>query len=282
MIATKLARWTGSVTRSRKLLSCTGFAGGALFLLIAIQMTDPLLAVLTLGLASFSNDLNMPGAWGSCMDIGGKYAGTVAGSMNMMGNLAGFAAPAVGGYILHHTGGDYNLFLYVMAGMYVIGFFAWPFHRSRNADRGLVAWAKWRNLPASDWKHWGAEVRCGAGFHPAADFQSAFASTFSTMVCGARDVHARDRPPLVPTFPGMHKTRGVGTSKGRSRGRSLAPQTSGALVAHALLRAAATLVSLPLAAANPEASPRAKDDPWRERLWRHKPWEDLTRLRDWK
>ncbi len=45
----------------------------------------------------------------------------------------------------------------------------------------------------------------------------------------------------------------------------------GASVAHALLRAAATLVSLPRAAENAEASPRAKDDPWRERLWRHKP-----------
>jgi MFS family permease len=117
----------GSVTRSRKLLSCTGFAGGAVFLLMAAHMHDPLWAMLAMGMASFCNDLNMPGAWGSCMDIGGKYAGTVAGSMNMMGNLAGFAAPAVGGYILQHYNRDYNLFIYVMAVMYVIGFCAWPF-----------------------------------------------------------------------------------------------------------------------------------------------------------
>jgi MFS transporter, ACS family, glucarate transporter len=61
------------------------------------------------------------------MDIGGKYAGTVAGSMNMMGNLAGFAAPAIGGYILQNYNGDYNLFIYVMAIAYVIGFAVWPF-----------------------------------------------------------------------------------------------------------------------------------------------------------
>jgi MFS transporter, ACS family, glucarate transporter len=127
LIAAKLAKWTGSVTRSRRLLSCTGFAGGAVFLLLVIQLQNPLYAVLALGMASFSNDLNMPGAWGTCMDIGGKYAGTVSGSMNMMGNLAGFAAPAVGGFILQRTHGDYNQFLYVMAAMYVIGFFAWPF-----------------------------------------------------------------------------------------------------------------------------------------------------------
>jgi len=61
------------------------------------------------------------------MDIGGKYAGTVAGSMNMMGNLAGFAAPLSGGYILRYTGGNWNSFLYVMATMYLLGTFCWPF-----------------------------------------------------------------------------------------------------------------------------------------------------------
>ncbi len=127
LIAAKLARWTGSVSFSRKLLSCTGFAGGAVFLFLAIQFQDPVWAILAMGMASFCNDLNMPGAWGSCMDIGGKYAGTVSGSMNMMGNLAGFAAPAIGGYILQHYNRDYNLFLYVMAAMYVVGFFTWPF-----------------------------------------------------------------------------------------------------------------------------------------------------------
>jgi nitrate/nitrite transporter NarK len=79
-----------------------------------------------MGLASFFNDLVMPGAWATCMDIGGKYAGTVAGSMNMMGNIAGFVAPMTGGYILRETGGNWNMFLYVMAGMYVLGTFCWP------------------------------------------------------------------------------------------------------------------------------------------------------------
>jgi MFS family permease len=126
-VASKLARVMGSVPNSRKLLSCTGFAGGAVFLTIAAQVQDPLWVMVVMGMASFSNDLNMPGAWGSCMDIGGKYAGTVAGSMNMMGNLAGFVAPVVGGYILQHYNRDYNLFIYVMAAVYVIGLVVWPF-----------------------------------------------------------------------------------------------------------------------------------------------------------
>ena len=60
-------------------------------------LSDALVLMVVMGFASFCNDLIMPGAWAACMDIGGKYAGTVSGSMNMMGNLAGFVAPIVGG-----------------------------------------------------------------------------------------------------------------------------------------------------------------------------------------
>ncbi|MGH9665064.1 MAG: MFS transporter, partial [Bryobacteraceae bacterium] len=126
LIANRLARWTGSVSLSRKILSCTGFAGGCVFILVCTATQDPMLAMVALGLSSFCNDLNMPGAWGTCMDIGGKFAGTVSGSMNMMGNLAGAIAPMIGGLIIERTG-NWNLFLYVMAAMYLIGTFCWPF-----------------------------------------------------------------------------------------------------------------------------------------------------------
>ena len=45
----------------------------------------------------------------------------------MMGNMAGFAAPVLGGYILQWTHGNWNTFLYVMAGVYLLGTFCWPF-----------------------------------------------------------------------------------------------------------------------------------------------------------
>lgn len=127
MIAATLARKLGSVTKSRRLLGCGGFAGAAFFILLATQLESPYLSMACFALASFSNDLTMPGSWGTCMDIGGKYAGTVAGSMNMMGNLAGFASPFVCGIILQRTHGDYNMFIYAGALMYVIGLFTWPF-----------------------------------------------------------------------------------------------------------------------------------------------------------
>ncbi|MFN7925786.1 MAG: MFS transporter [Bryobacteraceae bacterium] len=121
-----LAKQTGSVRFTRRAVAVFGFAGAAVLLVVSIKTADPLMAMIFMGLASFCNDLVMPGAWGACMDVGGKYAGTLSGSMNMMGNMAGFVAPTLGGYILKQTGGDWNTFLYVMAGAYVLGTLTWP------------------------------------------------------------------------------------------------------------------------------------------------------------
>ncbi len=53
--------------------------------------------MLSMGLAGFANDLTLPGAWATCMDVGGRFAGTLSGSMNMMGNFGGMAGPLVVG-----------------------------------------------------------------------------------------------------------------------------------------------------------------------------------------
>jgi MFS transporter, ACS family, glucarate transporter len=134
----------GSTKLARRITGTFGFIGAGLFMLLCIQMKDPVYGILAMGMASFCNDLVMPCAWGSCMDIGGKYAGTLSGSMNMMGNFAGFVAPQVGGIILDQTRGplfpqgDYNMFLYTMAGAYFLGALCWPFidptHAIERAD----------------------------------------------------------------------------------------------------------------------------------------------------
>jgi nitrate/nitrite transporter NarK len=127
LLAPRVVRWIGSVAKARRAMAVAGFFGAALMLCISVQMKHPLATVAFLGLTSFCNDLVMPGAWATCMDVGGKYAGTLSGSMNMMGNLAGFVGPVVGGYILEATGGKYEMFLYSMAAMYLIGTLCWPF-----------------------------------------------------------------------------------------------------------------------------------------------------------
>jgi len=133
--AARLTMWTGSLKTTRRILACTGFFGATIMLLVFIQMQDnthaatweaAIFAMAFLGLTSFFNDLVMPGAWATCMDVGGRYAGTVSGSMNMMGNLAGFVAPWIGGRIVD-AGLGWSTFLYTMAAMYFLGGLCWPF-----------------------------------------------------------------------------------------------------------------------------------------------------------
>ena len=78
-------------------------------------------------MSSFSNDLVMPGAWSTAMDIGGVYCGTVSGAMNMWGNLAGGLAPVITGYILTWGMDDWDLTIYVSAGIYLMGIVCWMF-----------------------------------------------------------------------------------------------------------------------------------------------------------
>jgi MFS family permease len=90
-------------------------------------MNDPLMATLAIGLASFSNDLVMPGAWAACMDVGAKHAGSLSGTMNMTGNIAGAIAPQMIGFILFWTHNNWNLTFYLSAAIYLLGIVCWMF-----------------------------------------------------------------------------------------------------------------------------------------------------------
>lgn len=121
----KVAQWVGDSGKARKIMAITGMTLAGTLLLVSLQFKDPLTVVFLISFSSFANDLVMPPAWNTCMDVGGKFAGTLSGSMNMMGNFAGFTAPVVTGYILSATGGDYTATFYNSAIAYFIGAACW-------------------------------------------------------------------------------------------------------------------------------------------------------------
>jgi MFS transporter, ACS family, glucarate transporter len=121
----KLALRLGDSKKARKIMACLGMAMAGLMLLLSMQLRDPLTVVIVIACASFFNDLVMPPAWNTCMDVGGKFAGTLSGSMNMMGNLAGFVAPAAIGYILKATNNDFTITFYISIVAYFIGAACW-------------------------------------------------------------------------------------------------------------------------------------------------------------
>ncbi len=76
---------------------------------------------LLLGVVALFNDLVMGPAWAACADIGGPYAGTISGAMNMTGQFLGALGVAFAGWMLRR-GHDQATFLvlgcgYVLAGL---------------------------------------------------------------------------------------------------------------------------------------------------------------------
>jgi sugar phosphate permease len=120
-----VTRLTNSVARTRKLMACLGFTGASALLILSIHLASPVAAMVAMGFASFCNDLVMPGSWGSCMDVGGRYAGTLSGTMNMLGNLGGAVSPTAISLILRWTHNSWDATFYVSAAVYFCGSFFW-------------------------------------------------------------------------------------------------------------------------------------------------------------
>jgi len=127
IISSRLIALTGRVTLVRRMFGVVGMTGAGVLLMLSYYVRDPLLAMLSMGFASFFNDTTLPGSWATCMDVGGKYAGTVSGSMNMMGNFGGMAGPIVIGYVLDWTHHDWNLTFVFATAIYFIGAICWLF-----------------------------------------------------------------------------------------------------------------------------------------------------------
>lgn len=98
-------RRTGNRKWGRRLFGMIGHGLTACCFFVAIFFMKSPIFVLLIALASFWNDITMGAAWASCLDIGKRYSGIVAGCMNTVGNLGGTLAGVATGWILDlHTG----------------------------------------------------------------------------------------------------------------------------------------------------------------------------------
>jgi sugar phosphate permease len=122
----RLARTT-SVARARRIVAVTGFIGASASIFVFTKIDDPVRAMFVLGMAGFFNDFVMPAAWAGTMDVGGRYAGTVSGAMNMMGSIAGAASVVVVGYLLTLTAQNWTLTFLISAAIYLLGAVCWLF-----------------------------------------------------------------------------------------------------------------------------------------------------------
>ncbi len=157
MISSKLIADGANVVVVRRTFGFIGFGGASALLMTSFYMKDPLLAMLAMGCASFCNDMTMPGSWSTCMDLGGRFAGTVSGSMNMMGNFGGMVGPWATGAILAATAAvtatgptkNWELVFAISSVIYFLGALCWlfidpvtPLEPDRDENETQVAWAK--------------------------------------------------------------------------------------------------------------------------------------------
>ncbi|MBM4067566.1 MAG: MFS transporter [Planctomycetes bacterium] len=99
-----LIRRTGNRRWGRSIVGMIGFGGaGACFMLVPLA-TEAWHAVTLFCVVFLINDLAVPVIWATCTDIGGRFAGTFSGTVNMVGCIGAFLGPALTGGFLESAG----------------------------------------------------------------------------------------------------------------------------------------------------------------------------------
>ena len=130
-----IATWAGGVITdilsrkyhprfARTIIGLVSLICGALLMFTGVWLDAPGVAALSMGLAAGAVDLYLGAAWSSAVDIGGSSGGAVAGLMNAASNCAGFASPALMGWVLGATG-NWNILLSMSAASTLIAALLW-------------------------------------------------------------------------------------------------------------------------------------------------------------
>jgi len=113
----------------RSLLGLFGFGGAALCFLTGGLVRDATVAVTLLSLACFINDMAVPVLWALAADIGGRYAGTVGGFMNMVGGFGAMITPVLIPHLYNSLSGPiperWAIVMAVLAATWFVGALAW-------------------------------------------------------------------------------------------------------------------------------------------------------------
>ncbi len=103
----------------RKVLGTSSLAISALCMFLAAFIPSKMAVFVFLSLCFGIFDLMLPSAWALCIDLGKQHAGAISGAMNTFGNIGGFFCGILFGYLVQASG-NYNLPLYMIAGMLLI------------------------------------------------------------------------------------------------------------------------------------------------------------------
>ncbi len=114
----------GHASWSRKLPAIIGFTLAAIGMLMSADQATANGAVFWLSVAIFGADMTLSPSWSFCIDIGGKQAGAVSGTMNMAGNL-GAAITALAFFYLPSTSQSNTAFFQAAAVLSGVAVVCW-------------------------------------------------------------------------------------------------------------------------------------------------------------
>jgi len=112
------------VTRVRKVMLVSGFAGATAFLLVLPHVPVGYAAVACLSGALACFALGASTVLVNSLDLSPRHAGVLVGLQGTAGNVAGMVSPVLGGAIVARTG-DWNLNFYLIAALLVVGMVVW-------------------------------------------------------------------------------------------------------------------------------------------------------------
>ena len=109
---------------SRKLPAINGFLLAALGMIMSSEQATAGGAIFWLSVAIFGADMTLAPSWSFCIDIGGKQAGAVSGTMNMAGNL-GAAVTALAFFYLPSASQNSTAFFHTAAALSGVAVICW-------------------------------------------------------------------------------------------------------------------------------------------------------------
>ena len=126
-----------SVARFGPRLGRCGVGGVAYLLagagmLLAALSPHPILAAVSIAVATAASMFTLGAAWGVCLDIGGHHAGVVSAAMNTSGQIGSVLSPLIVSFCLKHWA-NWDLPLYLMGVLFLVGALAWCFVNPRRA-----------------------------------------------------------------------------------------------------------------------------------------------------
>ena len=114
----------GRPVASRRVPAMVGFGLAAIGLVMSVDQAQVWGAVFWLSVAIFGADMTLSPSWSFCIDIAGRHAGKVSGTMNMAGNLGSALVALAFPYLLQWTGGP-TAFFHIGASLSAAGAVAW-------------------------------------------------------------------------------------------------------------------------------------------------------------